>query len=68
MVLQENVAGIKLIQAYGREPHEASRFEMSTRRCATGGAETLNRIIAGTGQELAASLGASSSSSSGPRG
>ena len=27
-VIQENVAGIKLIQAYGREPHEASRFDV----------------------------------------
>jgi ABC-type multidrug transport system fused ATPase/permease subunit len=27
-VIQENVAGIKLIQAYGREPHEAARFDV----------------------------------------
>jgi ABC-type multidrug transport system fused ATPase/permease subunit len=27
-VIQENVAGIKLIQAYGREPHEAGRFDV----------------------------------------
>lgn len=27
IVIQENVAGIKLIQAYGREPHEAQRFD-----------------------------------------
>jgi ABC-type multidrug transport system fused ATPase/permease subunit len=26
-VIQENVAGIKLIQAYGREPYEAKRFD-----------------------------------------
>ncbi len=27
VVIQENVAGIKLIQTYGREPYEARRFE-----------------------------------------
>ncbi len=26
VVIQENVAGIKLVKAYGREPHEAARF------------------------------------------
>ena len=27
VIIQENVAGIKLIQAYGREPYEAQRFD-----------------------------------------
>ena len=27
IIIQENVAGIKLIQAYGREPYEAHRFD-----------------------------------------
>lgn len=27
IVIQENVAGVKLIQAYGREPYEARRFD-----------------------------------------
>jgi subfamily B ATP-binding cassette protein MsbA len=27
IIIQENVAGIKLIQAYGREPYEARRFD-----------------------------------------
>jgi ABC-type multidrug transport system fused ATPase/permease subunit len=27
MIIQENVAGIKLIQAYGREPYESQRFD-----------------------------------------
>lgn len=27
IIIQENVAGIKLIQAYGREPYEAKRFD-----------------------------------------
>ncbi|MAG36557.1 MAG: hypothetical protein CL878_09990 [Dehalococcoidia bacterium] len=26
VVIQENVAGVKLVKAYGREPHEADRF------------------------------------------
>ena len=31
MVIQENVAGIKLVQAFGREPHEAARFDSVNR-------------------------------------
>ncbi|MCC6626953.1 MAG: ABC transporter ATP-binding protein [Chloroflexi bacterium] len=30
-VIQENVAGIKLVQAYGRESHEAAHFEVVNR-------------------------------------
>jgi subfamily B ATP-binding cassette protein MsbA len=53
VVIQENVAGIKLIQAYGREPHEAKRFDEVNRsirsmRMAT----SMNFAVVNPGQEF----------------
>ncbi len=52
-MIQENVAGIKLIQAYGREPFEAKRFDdvnrdIRTTRMAT----SLNMAVVNPGQEF----------------
>ncbi len=59
VVLQENVTGIKLVKAYDREPFEAARFNEVNRAVREGRMRTtLNRTIAGTGQELATSLSA----------
>lgn len=53
IVIQENVAGIKLIQAYGREPYEAKRFDdvnndIRTTRLWT----SVNMAIVNPGQEF----------------
>ena len=53
IVIQENVAGIKLIQAYGREPYEAKRFDdvnhdIRTMRMLT----SVNMAIVNPGQEF----------------
>src|SRR6185437_3570032 len=53
IVIQENVAGIKLIQAYGREPYEAKRFDdvnndIRTTRLWT----SINMAIVNPGQEF----------------
>jgi len=53
IVLQENVAGIKLIQAYGREPHEAQRFEEVNRDIRTQRMVTqVNFAVVNPGQEF----------------
>jgi ABC-type multidrug transport system fused ATPase/permease subunit len=56
-VIQENVAGIKLVQAYGREPHEAARFEVVNRemRAARLAVSRLMAVIM-PGQEFAAAV------------
>jgi ATP-binding cassette subfamily B protein len=56
-VIQENVAGIKLVQAYGREPHEAARFEVVNRDIRTNrlAVSRLMAIIM-PGQEFAAAV------------
>jgi subfamily B ATP-binding cassette protein MsbA len=52
-VIQENVAGIKLIQAYGREPFEAKRFDEVNRDIRATRLETSrNMAIVNPGQEF----------------
>src|SRR5579875_260953 len=52
-VIQENVAGIKLIQAYGREPFEAKRFDEVNRDLRATRLETSrNMAIVNPGQEF----------------
>src|SRR5439155_25455591 len=54
IVIQENVAGIKLIQAYGREPHEAERFDEVNRDIRAKRLDTqINFAIVNPGQEFA---------------
>lgn len=53
IVIQENVAGIKLIQAYGREPHEAQRFDDVNRDIRRLRMDTsINMAIVNPGQEF----------------
>src|SRR5262249_8698648 len=53
IVIQENVTGIKLIQAYGREPHEAQRFEEVNRDIRTQRMVTqINFAVVNPGQEF----------------
>jgi subfamily B ATP-binding cassette protein MsbA len=53
IVIQENVAGIKLIQAYGREPYEADRFNtVNADIRATRMATSVNMAIVNPGQEF----------------
>ena len=53
VVIQENVAGIKLIQAYGREPHEAQRFDEVNRDIrAMRMTTSMNFAIVNPGQEF----------------
>jgi subfamily B ATP-binding cassette protein MsbA len=53
IVIQENVAGIKLIQAYGREPHEAARFDDVNRDIRTTRLETSrNMAVVNPGMEF----------------
>ncbi|MGH2460762.1 MAG: ABC transporter transmembrane domain-containing protein, partial [Chloroflexota bacterium] len=53
IVIQENVAGIKLIQAFGREPHEAKRFdEVNDDIRQTRVNTSLNMAIVNPGQEF----------------
>lgn len=53
VVIQENVAGIKLIQAYGREPYEAKRFDEVNRDIRATRLETSrNMAIVNPGQEF----------------
>ena len=56
-VIQENVAGIKLVQAYGREPHEAGRFEV-VNRDVRANRLAVSRLMAVVmpGQEFAAAV------------
>jgi ABC-type multidrug transport system fused ATPase/permease subunit len=56
-VIQENVAGIKLIQAYGREAHEAQRFETVNKDLRASRLE-VSRLMAVImpGQEFAAAI------------
>jgi ABC-type multidrug transport system fused ATPase/permease subunit len=56
-VIQENVAGIKLIQAYGREGHEAARFERVNHDLRANRL-TVSRLMAQVmpGQEFAAAI------------
>jgi subfamily B ATP-binding cassette protein MsbA len=54
IIIQENVAGIKLIQAYGREPFEAKRFDVVNHDIRTMRMETQrNFAIVNPGQEFA---------------
>jgi ATP-binding cassette subfamily B protein len=57
VVIQENVAGIKLVQAYGREPHEAERFSV-VNHDVRANRLAVSRLMAIVmpGQELAASI------------
>ncbi|HVC35054.1 MAG TPA: ABC transporter ATP-binding protein [Chloroflexota bacterium] len=53
IVIQENVAGIKLIQAYGREPHEAKRFDEVNHDIRSTRLETSkNMAVVNPGQEF----------------
>jgi len=53
IVIQENVAGIKLIQAYGREPHEAKRFDDVNNDIRASRLNTsINMAIVNPGQEF----------------
>jgi ABC-type multidrug transport system fused ATPase/permease subunit len=53
IVIQENVAGIKLIQAYGREPHEAERFDSVNRDIRSMRLHTqINMAFVNPGQEF----------------
>ncbi len=53
IVIQENVAGIKLIQAYGREPYEAKRFDEVNHDIRATRLETSrNMAIVNPGQEF----------------
>ncbi|HLZ10236.1 MAG TPA: ABC transporter ATP-binding protein, partial [Chloroflexota bacterium] len=53
VVIQENVAGIKLIQAYGREPHEARRFDEVNRSIRSMRMQTsMNFAVVNPGQEF----------------
>ncbi len=53
IVIQENVAGIKLIQAYGREPFEARRFDEINRDIrASRMTASVNMAIVNPGQEF----------------
>ena len=53
IVIQENVAGIKMIQAYGREPHEAKRFDEVNHEIRTTRLETSrNMAIVNPGMEF----------------
>jgi subfamily B ATP-binding cassette protein MsbA len=53
IVIQENVAGIKLIQAYGREPYEAQRFDNVNRDIRQMRMYTqINMAIVNPGQEF----------------
>lgn len=53
IVIQENVAGIKLIQAYGREPYEAKRFdEVNHDIRSTRMATSINMAVVNPGQEF----------------
>ncbi len=53
IIIQENVAGIKLIQAYGREPYEARRFDEVNHDIRTIRLETSrNMAIVNPGQEF----------------
>jgi ATP-binding cassette, subfamily B, bacterial MsbA len=53
MIIQENVAGIKLIQAYGREPHESKRFDDVNRDIRSIRMMTsINMAVVNPGQEF----------------
>jgi subfamily B ATP-binding cassette protein MsbA len=53
MIIQENVAGIKLIQAYGREPYESQRFDDVNRDIRNIRMMTsINMAIVNPGQEF----------------
>ena len=53
IVIQENVAGIKLIQAYGREPYEAERFNTINQDIRSTRLETSRMMaIVNPGQEF----------------
>jgi subfamily B ATP-binding cassette protein MsbA len=53
MIIQENVAGIKLIQAYGREPFESQRFDDVNRDIRNIRMMTsINMAIVNPGQEF----------------
>ena len=54
IIIQENVAGIKLIQAYGREPYEAKRFDEVNSQIRAMRLETSRNFgIVNPGQEFA---------------
>jgi ATP-binding cassette, subfamily B, bacterial MsbA len=59
VVLQENVTGIKLVKAFDREPHEAERFNSVNWDIRQSRMKaTMNRTIAGIGQEFSTYLSA----------
>jgi ATP-binding cassette, subfamily B, bacterial MsbA len=59
VVLQENVVGVKLVKAFDREPYEADRFNVVNRAIREGRMKaTMNRAVAGVGQEFATYLSA----------
>jgi subfamily B ATP-binding cassette protein MsbA len=59
VVLQENVTGIKLVKAFDRESYEADRFNQVNWSIRQGRMRTsMNRNIAGAGQEFATYLSA----------
>jgi ABC-type multidrug transport system fused ATPase/permease subunit len=59
VVLQENVTGVKLVKAFDREAFEAERFNRANWAMREGRMRaTMNRTVAGVGQEFATYLSA----------
>ena len=59
VVIQENVSAVKLVKAFDREEHESERFNRVNWAIRQGRMRaTMNRNVAGTGQELATTISA----------